>query len=70
MRVVVACEVLKLAPIEPPAEEDEADLRDTTPPGLIDQIVTEEGFAEPEDIRVLIDQTPFLRDGYRLLSGQ
>jgi translation initiation factor eIF-2B subunit delta len=69
VRVVVACELLKLAPIGPPAEEDEPDLRDTTPPNLIDQVVTEEGFTEPEDIRVVIDRTPFLRDGYRLLSG-
>jgi translation initiation factor 2B subunit (eIF-2B alpha/beta/delta family) len=67
--VLVACEVLKLAPIAPPVEEDEPDLRDVTPPSLIDQFVTEEGFCEPDDIRVLIDQTPFLRDGYRLLSG-
>ena len=69
VRVVVACELLKLAPIGPPAEEDEPDLRDITPPGLIDQVVTEEGFCEPEDIRVVIDRTPVLRDGYRLLSG-
>jgi translation initiation factor 2B subunit (eIF-2B alpha/beta/delta family) len=69
VRVVVACELLKLAPVDPPPEEDEPDLRDTTPPGLIDRVVTEEGFSEPEDIRVLIDRTPFLRDGYRLVSG-
>jgi translation initiation factor 2B subunit (eIF-2B alpha/beta/delta family) len=68
--VVIACEVLKLAPIAPPAEEDEPDLRDLTPPERIDQIVTEEGFCEPDGIRVLIDRTPFLREGYRLLSGQ
>ena len=69
VRVVVACEVLKLVPIDPPTGEDEPDLRDTTPPALIDQIVTEEGFSEPEHVRVVIDRTPFLRDGYRLLSG-
>jgi translation initiation factor eIF-2B subunit delta len=69
VRVVVACEQLKLAPIAPSAVEDEPDLRDLTPPSLIDQVVTEEGFCEPDDIRVLIDRTPFLRDGYRLLSG-
>ncbi|HEV8249043.1 MAG TPA: hypothetical protein VGQ15_03640 [Gaiellaceae bacterium] len=69
VRVVVACEVLKLAPIAPPDEEDEPDLRDVTPPSLIDELVTEEGFWKPEDIRVLIDRTPFLREGYRLLSG-
>ena len=68
--MVVACELLKLAPIDPPAEEDEPDLRDTTPPTLIDQVVTEEGFTDPEDIRVVIDRTPFLRDGYRLISGR
>ena len=70
VRVVVACEVLKLAPIDPPTDEDEPDLRDMTPPTLIDQVVTEEGFSEPEDIRVLIDRTPFRREGYRLLSGR
>jgi translation initiation factor 2B subunit (eIF-2B alpha/beta/delta family) len=69
VHVVVACELLKLAPIAPPADEDEPDLRDVTPPGLIDQFVTEEGYSEPDGILVLIDQTPFLRDGYRLLSG-
>jgi len=68
VHVVVACEILKLAPIGAPADEDEPDLRDVTPPSLIDQIVTEEGFCHPDDIRVLIDRTPFLRDGYRLLS--
>ena len=70
VQLVVACEVLKLAPVPPTAQEDEPDLRDVTPPSLIDQIVTEEGFCEPDDVRVLIDRTPFLRDGYRLLSGQ
>lgn len=69
VRVVVACELLKLVPIGPPPEEDEPDLRDTTPPSLIDQVVTEEGFSEPEHIRVVIDRIPFLRDGYRLLGG-
>ena len=69
VHIVVACELLKLAPIAPPADEDEPDLRDVTPASLIDQIVTEEGFSDPDDIRVLIDRTPFLRYGYRLLSG-
>ena len=69
VRVVVACELLKLAPIAPPAEEDEPDLRDVTPPELLDAVVTEEGVTRPEDVRVLIDRTPFLRDGYLLLRG-
>ncbi len=69
VRVIVACELLKLAPIPPPADENEADLRDTTPPELIDAVVTEEGASSPEEVCILIDRTPFLRDGYRLLRG-
>jgi ribose 1,5-bisphosphate isomerase len=69
VRMVVACELLKLAPTPPPAEEDEPELRDTTPPDLVDEIVTEEGSVEPDDVRAVIDQTPFLRDGYALLKG-
>jgi translation initiation factor 2B subunit (eIF-2B alpha/beta/delta family) len=69
VRTVVACEILKLAPIPPPTIEDEPDLRDTTPPETIDEIVTEEGPVAPEGVRTLIDRTPFLRDGYRLLKG-
>lgn len=66
---LVACEMLKLAPIPPPREEDEPELRDTTPAELVDAIVTEEGPVPPEEVRTLIDRTPFLRDGYRLLQG-
>jgi translation initiation factor 2B subunit (eIF-2B alpha/beta/delta family) len=69
VRTVVACELLKLAPIRPPAVEDEPELRDTTAPELIDEIVTEEGPVVPEDVRSVIERTPFLRDGYRLLKG-
>jgi translation initiation factor eIF-2B subunit delta len=69
IRTLVACEVLKLAPVPPPTVEDEPELRDTTPSELVDEIVTEEGAIVPEDVKVLIEQTPFLRDGYRLLSG-
>ena len=70
VRVVVACELLKLAPIPPPTAQNEPDLRDVTPPGLVDEIVTEEGAVHPEDVPMLIDHTPFLRDGYRLLSEE
>jgi translation initiation factor 2B subunit (eIF-2B alpha/beta/delta family) len=69
VRVLVACELLKLAPTPPPAQEDEPGLRDLTPPELIDKVVTEEGPCSPEDVLPLIDRTPFLRDGYRLLFG-
>jgi translation initiation factor 2B subunit (eIF-2B alpha/beta/delta family) len=70
VRTIVACELLKLAPIPPPAVEDEPELRDTTPPDLLDEVVTEEGPVAPEDVRSVIERTPFLRDGYRLLQGQ
>jgi translation initiation factor 2B subunit (eIF-2B alpha/beta/delta family) len=63
----VACELLKLTPESSPATEDEPDLRDTTPPELVDAIVTEEGPVVPEDVRALIERTPFLREGHRLL---
>jgi ribose 1,5-bisphosphate isomerase len=69
VRMVVACELLKLAPIPPSAVEDEPELRDTTAAELIDEIVTEEGPVVPEDVRSVIERTPFLRDGYRLLKG-
>jgi ribose 1,5-bisphosphate isomerase len=69
IRTLVACEVLKLVPVPSSSAEGEPDLRDTTPPAFIDQIVTEEGPTIPENIRSLIERTPFLRDGYRLLRG-
>jgi ribose 1,5-bisphosphate isomerase len=69
IRTIVACELLKLVPIPPPTEEDEPELRDTTPAELLDEIVTEEGPVVPEDVRSVIGRTPFLGDGYRLLRG-
>jgi translation initiation factor eIF-2B subunit delta len=69
VRTVVACELLKLAPIPPPTVEDEPELRDTTAAELVDEIVTEEGPVVPDEVRSLIERTPFLRDGYRLLKG-
>jgi translation initiation factor 2B subunit (eIF-2B alpha/beta/delta family) len=67
VRTVVACELLKLVPIPPPAEEDEPDMRDTTPPELVEEVVTEEGPTAPEHVKSVIERTPFLREGYRLL---
>jgi translation initiation factor 2B subunit (eIF-2B alpha/beta/delta family) len=63
--VVVACEVIKLAPVGPrdPGEER----FDLTEPKHIDRYVTEEGEYAPDEIGSLIDRTPFLRDGYQLL---
>jgi translation initiation factor eIF-2B subunit delta/methylthioribose-1-phosphate isomerase len=65
--VIVACEVLKLAPDEP--YEPDEDRVDLTPPELIGCYVTEEGVYKPEEIAALIDRTPFLREGYELLRG-
>jgi translation initiation factor 2B subunit (eIF-2B alpha/beta/delta family) len=68
VRTVVACEVIKVAPRDPPKAPDE-DLFDLTPPQLVDTIVTEEGAYSADEIRALIDRTPFLSQGYALLRG-
>ena len=63
--VVIACEVMKVSPAEP---RDPHEVRfDLTPPDHIDRFVTEEGEFAPGEIAALIDRTPFLRDGYKLL---
>jgi len=66
---VVACEVVKLAPIDaadaPPLTADEFEL---TPASLLDSVVTEEGTVSPDELGALVDRTPFLREGYALLS--
>jgi translation initiation factor 2B subunit (eIF-2B alpha/beta/delta family) len=66
---IVACEVIKLAPgydtDAPPLVAEEFEL---TPPELIQSVVTEEGAYLPEEIRALIDRTPFLAEGYALLA--
>ena len=67
--VVVACEVIKLAPMNagdaPALTAEEFEL---TPPELVDSVVTEEGTVSPDEIGALVDRTPFLREGYALLS--
>ena len=69
---VVACEVIKLAPVD--AEEAprpagaEQRFFDLTPADLIDQVVTEEGTFASDELRALVDRTPFLREGYALLQ--
>ena len=65
--MIVACEVLKLAPDDPIQPDDER--VELTPPAQVDRIVTEEGEFVAEEISVLIDRTPFLREGYELLRG-
>jgi translation initiation factor 2B subunit (eIF-2B alpha/beta/delta family) len=70
--MVVACEVIKLAPIDhdeaPPLPENVRDLFDLTPAKLIDEVVTEDGAFAPGDVCALVDRTPFLRAGYALLE--
>jgi translation initiation factor 2B subunit (eIF-2B alpha/beta/delta family) len=66
---IVACEVLKLAPIEVPDAAGLSADRDLTPPELIDRVVTEEGPFHADELAALVDRTPFLRDGYALLRG-
>ncbi len=61
---IVACEVIKLAPLDAPAAGD----LDLTTPELLDSIVTEEGCHPADEIGALIDRTPFLREGYALLA--
>jgi ribose 1,5-bisphosphate isomerase len=68
--VVVASEVLKLAPIGPGEALEQIQgeqFFDVTPAEDVDEIVTEEGAFASTEIAVLIDRTPFLRDGYHLL---
>ena len=68
---VVACEIIKLAPIEaaaaPEPSEAERKLFELTPPEMLTEIVTEEGPTPAEFVGMLIDRTPFLREGYALL---
>ncbi len=68
VRTVVACEVIKLAPIDAPERIDDEHF-DITPPEHIDEIVTEEGAYPSDDVRTLIDRTPFLREGYGILRS-
>lgn len=71
MPTVVACEIVKLAPIEaasaPQPSEAERSLFELTPPELLSEIVTEEGTVTPDGVGALVDRTPFLREGYALL---
>ena len=64
--VLVACEVIKLAPTQP--REPNEERFELVSPDLIDLYVTEEGVHAPDEIAGLIDRTPFLRPGYELLA--
>src|SRR5918993_140811 len=68
VRTVVACEVIKLAPVDAPRRIDDEHF-DLTQPEDVDEIVTEEGSYPSDDVRTLIDRTPFLSEGYALLAA-
>jgi translation initiation factor 2B subunit (eIF-2B alpha/beta/delta family) len=71
--MIVACELIKLAPMDsdqvPPLPAELRELFDLTPPELIDAVVTEDGTYRTDDVRALVDRTPFLRAGYALLRA-
>jgi translation initiation factor eIF-2B subunit delta len=69
--VAVACEVIKLAPItaaEAGVFETVGGRFDLTAPDLVALVVTEEGAYPADEIRTLVDRTPFLRAGWSLLE--
>ena len=71
--VLVACETFKLAPFDAPGpgadDWDDEEPFDLTPAEYVDRYVTDEGDFDPADIAALVDQTPFLKEGWELLSG-
>lgn len=67
VRVIVACETLKLAPY--PTTEPEEEIFDLTPPDHVDLYVTEEGEFPSSEVHVLVDRTPFLGEGYEILRA-
>jgi translation initiation factor 2B subunit (eIF-2B alpha/beta/delta family) len=69
--VVVAAEVIKLAPVPgsqaPELADIERSLFELVSPDLITEVVTEEGIFPPDEIAVLVDRVPFLQEGYALV---
>jgi translation initiation factor 2B subunit (eIF-2B alpha/beta/delta family) len=65
--VVVACEVIKLAPVAPADPTEER--FELTQAALVARYVTEEGSFAPDEIAALVDRTPFLVEGYDLLRA-
>jgi translation initiation factor 2B subunit (eIF-2B alpha/beta/delta family) len=67
--VVVAAETIKLAPFPAPREPADAERTDLTPADLVETYVTEDGAVTPDEIEILADRTPFLREGYELVGA-
>lgn len=70
--VVVAAEVIKLAPVPgsqaPELADIERSLFELVPPEVITEVVTEEGTFAPDEIATLVDRVPFLQEGYALVQ--
>lgn len=70
--VVVASEVIKLAPVPgaqaPDLADFERELFEMISPDLITEFVTEEGVFTPDEISTLVDRVPFLAEGYELVA--
>jgi ribose 1,5-bisphosphate isomerase len=70
--VVVAAEIVKLAPVSsaqaPDLADFERELFELVPAELITEFVTEEGVSTPDDVGALVDRVPFLREGYELVA--
>lgn len=70
--VVVAAELIKLAPVPgaqaPDLADFERELFELIPADLITEVVTEEGAFAPDDLASLVDRVPFLREGYELIA--
>jgi translation initiation factor 2B subunit (eIF-2B alpha/beta/delta family) len=71
--VLVACETIKVAPVDPAGGWEDPELAeeafDLTAPDLIDRYATDEGLFPPDEIAALVDRTPFLREGWALVRG-
>jgi translation initiation factor 2B subunit (eIF-2B alpha/beta/delta family) len=67
--LVVAAEIIKLAPFAAPAEPADPKRSDLTPGELVTEFVTEDGVMPPEEIATLVDRTPFLSEGYELIGA-
>jgi translation initiation factor 2B subunit (eIF-2B alpha/beta/delta family) len=71
--VVVAAEVIKLAPVDataaPELEPEASELFDLTPAELVDDVVTEEGTFRSDEVATLVPRVPFLAEGYGLLAA-
>jgi translation initiation factor 2B subunit (eIF-2B alpha/beta/delta family) len=69
---VVAAEIVKLVPVPgaqaPDLADFERELFELVSADLLTEIVTEEGAFPAEEVGVLVDRVPFLREGYELVA--